>query len=171
MEQGMSDNDNSGKAPKGERRVRNSFALLNAFISHPVISGIIVVIIGGFLCIWIFNRWGFNLMDPSSSRHRSRFASSPATAPMEPNLSRQEEADKIDGNLAELKRRSKTNPQGTKFIVTKILNSTDPHFPGLKDPELDDLFAQLDEEINKIKNSSVEALFDYRRNMDALMQE
>jgi len=53
------------------KKIGGLLSVLNAFISHNIISGLIVVIVGGFLCILIFNRWGFNLMDPSSSKTSS----------------------------------------------------------------------------------------------------
>lgn len=50
-------------------KLRSILSLANSIISHPVISGLIVVVVGGFICIGVYTRWGFNLMDPSSSLH------------------------------------------------------------------------------------------------------
>jgi hypothetical protein len=68
--------------------------LFNTFISHPVISGIIVVVVGGFLSIWVYRDRGWNLMDPSTSRdttspYQPQQTAQPATqktAPIAPPL-------------------------------------------------------------------------------------
>jgi len=59
-------------------KLRKLWSVINAIVSHPIISGVIVFIVVGFLAIAIHNRWGLNLMDPSTSQYHS--SGNPATS-------------------------------------------------------------------------------------------
>jgi hypothetical protein len=64
--------------------LHNLWKPFNAIISHPIISGVIVVVLGGFVSIYFYNRWGSNLMDPSTSRSSSPSASTETLHPAQP---------------------------------------------------------------------------------------
>jgi hypothetical protein len=60
--------------PSEPLKRKGIFAILNAFVSHPIIS----LVIAGFIFICIYELWGFNLYDPSSSwRHIFHSATQP----------------------------------------------------------------------------------------------